>query len=297
MNLDAFKPFINHYGLIVMANGDAGDAPMKTSFFSVGQYFANPDAIDRARLRSAYDKALAEISVGDGLYIRDPDVWKDPKDMSRDNTWPIMAATGLMGLVGRFDALVRAMCRNYSRAQNGDVYGPDIWGAVIRLKRLWYLWPLLWLFDVPHIVNSLILCFWKGREPGAIRKFCASHLGMWFMVMDYKPHADGSPNSPHGPDNVGDDNNHVLHLWVCNESLGTPVSWLARTIYVLYRPRNYGCYVKQALDDANARHMYDDFPNSKSVHPVIGAFRWYWRASQGAPPMADLWESLIVRLL
>lgn len=256
-----FAPFIDKYGLLVMANGDGGDSPMKTSFFAVGQYFGDTDAIDRARLRSAYDKALAEISVSEGVYFRHPETWNDPKDLSRDQTWPMMAACGLMGLVGRLDSLIANVWRNFSRAQNGDICGPDIWAAMIRLKRMWYLWPLLWVFDIAHLVNSLILCFWKGRDP----------------------------------DNVGDDNNHVMHIWVSMESLATPVSWFARAIYVWYRPRNYGCFLESAVNDEGAKAQFNGGVVS-NVHPVIGAFRWYWRASSGAPPMAKLWEPLLTRL-
>ncbi len=245
-----FTPWISKYGLVTMKNGDAGDAPMKSGFYYLGMYNNTCDAVTRAQLRSAYDKALATISTGPGQYCRYPEPggstppWTDPKDFSRDQTLPTMVACGLMGLTGRLQLFGPAFIQNYSRAQNGDPIGPAMWAVYWRLRGWWWLWPLMCLFDLETLVNSVVQCF-KG--------------------LNY--------------DNVGDDQNHCLTLFVQKTNMPTPTSWLARKIYVWFR-RGY--------------YLSDNLPlPTWEVKGWVWAWQWYWRPETGAPPMPDLWIPLL----
>lgn len=262
MNAD-FNGFINKYGLVTMANGDMGDSPMKTSFYYIGQFLTSTDPAFRAALRSKFDQVVQTIQINTGQYVRSPDApYNKPEDLSRDQTWPLIAAFGILGLTERRDLLINAVLNARDQAQNGDLFGPQELGGFIRLKREAGLWPALWLLDFGHLVNSIIQCF-KSLNP----------------------------------DNVGDDMNHCLNLLVAYNSWPTPISWLARKVYFFFRLKSYGSYLQPGFTDEQVESDFNAaIPSHPTNPPVQGAWAWYWRPTSGAPPMDVLWTP-ILRLL
>jgi len=82
-----------------------------------------------------------------------------------------------------------------------DFCGPEFFGLYVRGLNLWWLYPLLLLSDIENFVNTIIKCWFYGRNP---------------------------KNS--------DDQNHILSLLQSQRHLPTPISWLSRIVYVRYRP-------------------------------------------------------------
>src|SRR5262249_26025477 len=73
-----------------------------------------------------FQEAMGFLEIGQsGTFRRNPDKYNDPKDFSRDQTIPIVAAMGLCGDTPRFERFwVRTVARNYT-TQNGESLRPD----------------------------------------------------------------------------------------------------------------------------------------------------------------------------
>lgn len=192
MNLD-------NKGLIVQSSGDGGDCLQREGFWAEGghlnpSYPAVPGMIP-------YDWAMAILWTGGGYtrYWEYP--YNNPSDTSRDQLVSNIRAMGYFSDKRALKEILDSILTNWSRFPNNDIAFINDYGRFIRAFRAWYLYPLLFLFDVPLVVNSIIRCV-AGRDPN----------------------------------NVGDDVNHIGDLTQSQYVYQTPVSWLARKIYKKFRP-------------------------------------------------------------
>lgn len=228
-------------GGIVQQNGDAGDRPARTGLYHLliwwrrkimwlgeepGQYpFSQPADFVNFTLHC---KDL------DGNYFRGGE-WKDPKDMSRDQFFGLLAAMSVYGMRDEMKRIIMQFLHNYSRAPNGDPIGPQMWAMIFRGMGWWWLYPLTVLFDVEHFLNTLLLCLVKAREPGKIQKWLGSHAH-WIFIAGEQPASDGRINDAYGPDNVGGDINHLKPWMIGKLWQKSPVLWFSWWLYIKMRP-------------------------------------------------------------
>lgn len=197
--------YLDDKGLIVQMDGDAGDCLQREGFWYEGCY-QNP--LQRAIPGMAsYVDALHTLTMPGGLARSwmpgtSQPPWNDPSDTSRDQLVSNIRALGYYRpSVPILSQIFWAVVKNFSRFPNGDIAFINDYARFIRAFGLWYLWPLLVIFDLPLIVNSIIRCI-KGRNY----------------------------------DDVGDDINHIGDLAQACTVYPTGVSNLARKIYILFRP-------------------------------------------------------------
>jgi len=148
-----------------------------------------------------FDRVLALLQVSPGVFVRNPTHYNDPNDFSRDQTVPLILAMGQMGRTKVLKLLLNKQIKNYFRYQNNDIGAFSDVGYYIRAFKAWYLYPILFVTDLQLIVESIVRCI-QGKDPT----------------------------------NTSDDINHTLALLQAQYRLPTVGSWLARKIYVLFRP-------------------------------------------------------------
>ena len=228
--LDLIGQCIDKFGLITQRennNWDGGDTLQREGMFAIAvRYLYDLDKIkitDYLLLRKRYWDSLNELECGWGNYRRhiDHDMWYfDPDRMSRDQWTPNAIAVGMLDL---YDHRKRMLWGHGKRlwlfttnTRRNWVYPPgnpkheadqdyswkipDItilssWGYYIRSFHAYPLYPLLCLFDLELLGNSL-LWRWKFQK------------------------------RPEDTDIL----NHTNSLLQARKSMPTPLSWLARKI-------------------------------------------------------------------
>jgi hypothetical protein len=199
--------YLDSKGLIVQQNGDGGDTLQREGFWFEGAFlnpaYQNPPGLTQYRI------ALIDLDTPEG-FVRSWEIpYNDPSDTSRDQLVSNIRCMGYYECRNDLNYILSNVLKNWSRFPNGDIAFINDYGRFIRAFRTWYLYPLLFLCDIPIVVNSIIRCI-AGRDPN----------------------------------NVGDDVNHIGDLAQCKNVYPTPVSFLARKIYKWFRP--FG--VQHALD-------------------------------------------------
>lgn len=253
--------------VVLQLNQDGGDALARTGnvYQLIGMATKDKSTQEFARLQAEFSIALdsLESPLTSGDYVRySAPPYNDPDDMSRDNKMQAVMAMGAMGLPGYVASAFKADVQRCLRTPNGDILGPMELGMYLRsmwasisdtsclnsklklffiLSRVAFVLPYLLLIvaDLAQVINNLIIVLLKGREPGKIRKFLANKLGMFFLVQDYPKSVN--PTNPdawsvHGKRNVGDDVMAKRNMSLSKRYLPTPISWLARKLYVWLRP-------------------------------------------------------------
>lgn len=267
-------------GTIRMANGDGGDAAMKTAMYFNGLYpfgqfgkelwpFENLARIDKAKHSLFLKPGVLVRCQNDGVEWH-----KNPKCTSGDQSVGWFYLFGLYLYYDDLWAFAWAHIKRFGFCQNwenevgewkvADWRGDVVLSSLIRGFRIFFLWPLLLFTDLFTLGSSVILCMTKN------------------------------------PDNVGDDQNHLQALFFAKTRYPTPVSWLARKWYFKFRKTNFGSYMPDAdygtdgdvIQAYNQAYVRNDLKNAIQSAPV-GALWWYHRASQGAPPMWKIWTEKI----
>jgi hypothetical protein len=274
-----FKPWIDQYGLVcqrdpISGQLDGGDSPMKTSFYYMGLALTETPFITtlNAPRRDQFLMVIKNIRNKEGQYFRNPVKYTEPKDMSRDQEFPLLCAMETLGAFDYSNQIRKAWITNVNRAQNDDLIGPDVWVAYFSLARFRALYAIFVLFgDLVLLLGVIIRCI-KARDP----------------------------------DDVGDDMNLSLQLIMRARGYGSPLSCLARHLYIYLRPYSYGSYFEDRFGtqvDQSDQTVKDNFErdrhhrNSPKEPAVIGAWKWYWRKTTGAPPMYDLWAPILKKYL
>lgn len=226
-------------GLIVQRdNGkDGGDTAARTGQYGLAAWiFEHELHIDTLNY-GLFPDSLKKLEVEPGKIVRHPIQYNEVEDIPGDQLMPMIIAAGLYKNKKFIRNAVWNIIKNFGRFPNNDLVTPGDWSAIFRALNAWYLYPLIVIGDALGVLaNSSIISFWKGREPGFIRKFLGKYVHYSF-IQDY----EGDPNNPdswssHGKNNVGDDVRHIQHLLQAELKLPTPFSYLAKKIYAKFRP-------------------------------------------------------------
>jgi len=221
--------FYDQNKLIVQQDGDGGDTAGREGDYWVMHALTRIAVLERP----TFSEVLEKLQVAPGTYVRNPEKYNAPNDFSRDQTVPLIVAMGLHREYGHLQKLMKEQLKRATFYQNGDMALPQDWGYYIRAFRFWPLYPVLMLGDAFLFLNSIFRCL------GGLRN----------------------------ADDVSDDINHTIALLQAQESLPTPISWLARKFYVFFRPGG-----------------------------VQAAWDHYFRPSTGANPFHELFRPLIEKL-
>lgn len=228
-------------GLIVQKDGDGGDTAGREGdyWFAQSLYSNGPNGLDPV-VRSEFDRVIKLLQPSPGIFIRNPTrnpvispakSWNDPSDFSRDQTIPMILSLGQMSKLDVLGDLLKAQLKRFGLFQNKDLPDPQTAGAYIRGFYAWYLYPLLFVTDLGLVVESIVRC----------------------LTSD--------------PDDVSDDINHTLLLLQSQYTLDTPIAFIARKIYVIFRHSG-----------------------------VQGVWDRYFRPETGANPFNDMYRNLISKL-
>ena len=140
--------------------------------------------------------------IPSGQVVRHPEgeqVWTREEDRSsRDQNIPILCALiKINGVESALPRIASAVMRNFSRFHNYihngryerkpwytvDVAGPEIWGLFIRGLKLWYLYPLLCIFDFETLVGTVLWNKFKKESNNDIPQ----HLCVVKTINDVMP--------------------------------------------------------------------------------------------------------------
>lgn len=258
--------YIRPDGIVTMAGGDGGDGAMKTAMYHVGQF----PHIDKQRINDAMNALFPKK----GELIRCPGQgWhSNPKCTSRDQTTNWFCLLALLDYADDLWYLWWAHIKRFGFCQNWQteegkfqiadhyILGLDtlLGIGLIRGFRIFLFWPMLLILDWFTVGAAIIRCF-------------------------------------AGPDDVGDDQDLLCVMYTQSKIYPTPVSWLARKILFNLKKKNYGSAMIDP--DENDDSIVKDHFESKKYNfnnSVMGSVWWYHRASQGAPPMHQAWDSKLM---
>lgn len=240
-----------------------------------------------------YRKALDSLKAinSDGDYVRySKEPYNQYKDMSRDNKMQAILAMGALKMKKEIAQAFWADVKRFFRTPNGDFIGPTEINMYIRAYHLagensMILYPIVCLFDLGQLVNSALISFLKGKEPGPIRRWLADK-GLYFMVQDYPKSVNPTAWqawSIHGENNVGDDILHNLNIILSRKSLPTPISYLSRIVYKRYRP----------VYDTKFEGEFSWVQKHDYKNPGQYAFDRYYNPASNANPFNHLYRDLL----
>lgn len=279
------RDYINSGGFCVMANGDAGDAPMKTSMKAIGEFLNTDDDYIHHVVRNIYDMSINTLEIQPGVYIRDPMKWNDPADFSRDQTRGIVIACGHMGLTARCKRLFWATIKRGCMYGNHDLMSPANFGEFVRALDWWWFYPFFFLGEI-----GVALSLWDWRFI-FLSLLAPDFYTLVNVIITFIKGQD--------PDDVGDDMNQLMTF--TQKNYLTPIWYLSFYLYKWTRPVNYGCFMmgSEDPDDAATKKtfgMWKAHPQRTNISPILGALYWYFRPSTGAPPMANIWVRTLSKI-
>lgn len=240
-------------GLIVQQNGDGGDTLQRTGFY----YLPGLIKGDRGSSR-CYDHEIDLLSP-QGLPTRHPTQYPLQKDVSRDQLTPNIVALGF----------IRDM-----------IYLPTIF---VRVLKNFFRYPNNSDFASPEHINHFLragLCTGSAKingeflNPKAFLWFPILLFGDLFMLLGVIIRCIQARD----PDNVGDDLNTLVSVVQAQYTFPTPISYLARKLYLKFRPKPliYG---------------------PPEVNNIYMALKWYFRPDTGAnPEIAVAWKEICAKL-
>lgn len=183
------QPNIDAYGVIANNNNDEGDSSQREGSFALCISALNKLGLvsdsDFAALSARYDSVLTKIKCGKGGLHRGPNenAWTGQNDvMSRDQWVPNAIACGMtksnnlnylfLGHLIRALLFTTNTCADeYWTGQPGGQWKvPDItvlssWSIYIRSYNFWLFYPLMLIFDLETLVNSLIIVWQSYYNP------------------------------------------------------------------------------------------------------------------------------------
>lgn len=249
--------YLDDKGLIVQKDEDAGDCLQREGFWYEAMFLNNTTFIPAGL--ASYRKALDVLSTPSGL-VRSwkpgtsTPPWNDPKDTSRDQLVSNIRACGYFRYNDKLQEVLQNVVKNFSRFPNGDIAFIQDYARFARSFYSWWLYPVCLVGDIIMIMNTLIRC-WKGRNF----------------------------------DDVGDDINHIGDLAQAQNILPTPFSWLARKLYVWFRP----CFEATGVIDPSTQ--IPEIVKDQGLG-AVWALTWYFRpASKANPEFIDAWIPVVKR--
>lgn len=265
--------YIDAYALIAQQDGDVGDSLHREGMYAFGKWLLynrddNTLVISEIPARRDPQQIISKFEVEPGVYVRHPDPkrWSsNPDTTSRDQLVPVIAYCGAYQDYARLWRLFRATASRGMFAQNildtgdGETVQkvPDTMighlGLFIRAGGYWTapLYPVLLVTDTVDLIGTileLVPVHWEETD----KRLRTRALG------------------------DVDDNNTIIAQLMAVSFKPTPISWLNRQLYSLFRPVNYGNTI---LGESNR---------------VMGALAWYHRSEAGGnPEIAELYRPMI----
>ncbi len=250
-----------------------GDSLHREGMYAFGKWMrydaeSNTVEISEPAGRENAKQIIDKFEIKPGIFVRHPDPtrWSsNPDTTSRDQLVPVVAYCAAYEDYDRLWRLFKATAKRGFFAQNFVENGhgkykrklPDTMlthmGHFIRAGGKWTapLYPLLFVTDTIRLYGTLL-----------------SLLPVHFV--------DGGKAVRFTEMRDVDDNNRIIGHLLAARFKPTPISWLDRQIYSLFRPLNYG---NTQMGEAN---------------PVMGALVWYHRAEdRGNPEIAELYRPLV----
>jgi len=269
--------YFDKLGLITQRNGDGGDTAQREGMFWLASWVRDNVLHDpwTKKRQLAFASVMKFLELAEtGTFWRHPVQWNNPKDFSRDQTIPVVAAMGVHGDTDRYERFYRELRRRNWTAQNGDVMWDPLHRNLVRRGRNEEV-------DVITDGASLFAAAQSRIAAAALSK-----------------------------DDVGDDLNLIVIMLLAAVKRPTAGSTRAREFYSKNRPTNYGMFLgayrveygtdwsgqispqkmRQRMDEGIKKGWSVDCPR------VLGALRWYFRAETGGSPgIAQLFEPIIRR--
>jgi hypothetical protein len=259
--------YMDAYAIIVQKDMDGGDSLHREGMYAFALKLRKDRAPASANLP---EPKIEKFEVSPGVYVRHPDPTKwysNPETTSRDQLFPVIAYCAAYEDYPRLWRLFKASAKRGFFAQNWLRVGPgekerkipdpmfmNI-AHFIRAGGWWTapLYPLLFFFDALELTGTVL-----------------SAVPLHFSDDRLIPRLKNG--------NDVDDNNLIVQHLLAARFKPTPFSALARYIYSVTRPQNFG---NTKLGEKN---------------PVMGALRWYHRSEfdgHGNPELAELYRPLI----
>lgn len=275
--LTAETIFFDSSCLIAQKNGDGGDTAQREGMYWLGVWVRQTQLhMPWPQTRSlSYEDVMARLEIGSsGEFRRHPNQWNDPKDLSRDQTVPLVAAMGVHDDRDRLERFYRELRRRNWFAQNGDIMGDPVNRNLVRRAR--------------------------NEEPSRLTDASSLLVAAQTRVLA----------ATRSLDDVGDDLNMVITFLLATVRKPNNEADAARRYYAKNRPDNYGMFLgayrdrygvdwegqtsreemQRRIDDGIKQGWKSDCPR------VLGAIRWYCRAeSGGSPGLAALYEPIVAR--
>lgn len=218
---------IDDYGLLVTDAGDGGDTARNEWSLMLG--------LGHPRLLPAL--SLFKNDYKELIRNPKPDIfWSDAKQTSRDQTLHAFTYLASVHKPG-FWKFVRAHLERGLLCQNGDLLWANI-NVITRAAGNWYLYPLSVLWDISLIFGAL-------ERIHLLPRWDQDSLQLRFS---------------NDPDDVGDDLN--LQMSLVQPGHASPIRWLARMMYKLWRPKTLGSELPGCLNVAH------------------GCWLWYYRKEE-----------------
>lgn len=270
-NTKNLSVYIDEYGLPCQVEGDysfgGGDTANRIGLIGVANALAKGIhtvgvEVDEEQGSAMVNSMLSKVEIIPGIMVRHPEPtkwWSEPRFFSRDQQSAVVIGAGFANNKALVKRLLVKHLKRFGLYQNfqinktdvdgkkklvqGDVATPEHFNFYLRALKLYPLYPLLLLGDLFTLFNSLIIIF--------------------------KSFIDA--------DDTSNDLNHIASLLQSKKVMPTPISWLARKVYVKFR-RNAG------PDDKN--RLVGFGPQT--------ALDWYFTdKTSSAPPINELFKSFL----
>ncbi len=261
--------YYDDHGYLTLSNYDGGDSSQMTGFYRYMRWIKCPTTRDRDAAKFNQELDGFEMPRQPGVYRRHPDPerrsvgswWADPAKFSRDQQRAITMSMGAFKLKSRLYRITWNLIKRCGFYQNKDVSSPENWAEIFR--SFWqagcywalFTYPLILLGDAWKIVNILLSWLsWKKN-----------------------------------PDDA-DDDNLIQSVLQAKFSLPTPLSWLARKLYVKIRPT-------AGYLDATKTISLREAPVIENIPGPDSALKWKHRQNTGSPPLYEYSKEILEKHL
>ena len=246
-----WSDYFDSNGLLTQKDKDGGDTPSHESF---AWTMAKLDPSVNFPSPISFKDFINLIVLDNGLIIRNPTLYNDPSDSSRDQ-YRALAVTMTLhqehpGLQRLVDALPRRTFLNLPYYPNGDVFTPEdraVFDRDMMANRNAYCLALL--ADLFTLLGTLVLCFWNTREPGLISRFLGRWF--WFFIANSPPNDQGIQGDLRGPSSTSND---LDQIQICIQGAifrPTFLNRLSRWVYGNFRPNGIQWALNSYFADEN----------------------------------------------
>ena len=268
--------YYDELDLIVQQDCDGGDTAQREGMYWLGNWVrTNALQIERyggpRKVSFTQVMDLLEDDQKTGRFRRHPtqQQWKDPKDISRDQLIPLIAAMGVNKDFARLDRFRDSVRQNI------------------------------------YFVNKDFLLFFeefikRARDQDLLFGGDVDRIILDNAVDSRRDQAKGSM------DDVGDDLNLIVQLLLAAIRRGDQIK-AVRARYVRERPKNYGVYLTRyreryandfgAGKDEMIRRIEDGIINrgwKPDCTSAFGVLKWYFRAEAGGSPgLATMYKPVL----